>query len=109
MMVEYIRYELKTHQPSELVEAYRLAASHLEAAPQCHGYELSHCVEEPSSLTLRILWTSTEDHLQGFRKGPHFPHFLAAIRPFIGEIAEMRHYAPTDVAWSRTEGRWLQN
>lgn len=104
MIVEYIRYELKTHQPSDLVDAYRLAAPHLEAAPQCHGYELSHCVEEPSSLTLRILWTSTEDHLQGFRKGPHFPRFLSAIRPFIGEIAEMRHYAPTDVAWARTEG-----
>lgn len=104
MIVEYIRYELKTHQPSELVEAYRQAAPHLEAATQCLGYEISHCVEEPSTLTLRINWTSTEDHLQGFRKGPHFPPFLAAIRPFIGEIAEMRHYAPTDVAWTRTEG-----
>lgn len=104
MIVEYIRYELKTHQPGELVEAYRQATPHLVAAPQCLGYEMSHCVEEPSSLTLRILWTSTEDHLQGFRKSRHFPPFLAAIRPFIGEIAEMRHYAPTDVAWGRTEG-----
>lgn len=104
MIVEYIRYELKTHQPGELVEAYRQATPHLEAAPQCLGYEMSHCVEEPSSLTLRILWTSTEDHLHGFRKSRHFPPFLAAIRPFIGEIAEMRHYAPTDIAWGRTEG-----
>lgn len=104
MIVEYIRYELKTHQPGELVEAYRQATPHLEAAPQCLGYEMSHCVEEPSSLTLRILWTSTEDHQQGFRKSRHFPPFLAAIRPFIGEIAEMRHYAPTDIAWGRTEG-----
>ena len=36
--------------------------------------------------------------MQGFRKGAHFPAFLAAIRPFIGEIAEMRHYEPTGVA-----------
>ena len=101
MIVEYIRYELKSHQPSDVMDAYQLATPHLQAAPQCLGYELSHCVEEPSSLTLRILWTSTEDHLQGFRKGPHFPPFLAAIRPFIGEIAEMRHYAATDMEWHR--------
>jgi quinol monooxygenase YgiN len=101
MIVEHIRYELKQHQPDALIAAYRQAGAQLQAAPQCLGYELSHCVEEPLSLTLRIRWTSTEDHLQGFRKGPHFPPFLAAIRPFIGEIAEMRHYQPTDVAWHR--------
>jgi quinol monooxygenase YgiN len=101
MIVEYIRYELKQHQPHDLIAAYRQAGAQLQAAPQCLGYELSHCVEEPLSLTLCIRWTSTEDHLQGFRKGPHFPAFLAAIRPFIDEIAEMRHYQPTDVAWQR--------
>lgn len=101
MIVEYIRYELKQHNSDDLAAAYRLAAPHLEAAPQCLGYDLSHCVEEPSSLILRILWTSTEDHLQGFRKGAHFPPFLAAIRPFINEIAEMRHYQSSYVQWQR--------
>lgn len=101
MIVEYIRYELKQHQPDDLIAAYRQAATQLQAAPQCLGYELSHCVEDVSNLTLRILWTSAEDHLQGFRKGPHFPPFLAAIRPFIGEIAEMRHYQPAGVEWQR--------
>lgn len=101
MIVEYIRYELKQHQPEDLFTAYREAGIQLQAAEQCLGYELSHCVEEPSNLTLRILWTSTEDHLQGFRKGSHFPPFLAAIRPFIGEIAEMRHYAATELQWHR--------
>ncbi|MDZ7872360.1 MAG: antibiotic biosynthesis monooxygenase family protein [Rhizobium sp.] len=101
MIIEYIRYDLKQHQPDDLIAAYRTAAAYLQAAPQCLGYELTRCVEEPGSLTLRILWTSTEDHLQGFRKGPHFPPFLSAIRPFIGEIAEMRHYEATDVSWQR--------
>lgn len=99
MIVEYIRYEMKDHTPEDLVEAYGRAGAHLQAAPQCRGYELTRCVEEPKSLILRIRWTSTEDHLQGFRKGPHFPPFLALIRPFIGEIAEMRHYAPVGVEW----------
>ena len=35
--------------------------------------------------------------MNGFRRGPHFPPFLAAIRPFIGEIEEMRHYGLTPV------------
>ncbi len=73
----------------------------MKAAPECRGYELARCVEAETAFILRILWNSTEDHLEGFRKGPHFPPFLAAIRPFIGEIAEMRHYQPTEVIWQR--------
>ena len=42
-----------------------------------------------------------EAHLHGFRRGPAFPAFLAAIRPYIGDIAEMRHYAPTSVGARR--------
>ena len=41
---------------------------------------------------LRITWTSAEDHLQGFRGGDRFPEFLAAIRSYVGDIEEMRHY-----------------
>lgn len=101
MIVEYIRYHLTAHTPEELTAAYRIGAEHLQAAPQCHGYELTQCEEDPKSLTLRILWTSTHDHLEGFRKGPHFPPFLAAIRPFINEIQEMRHYDLTEISWEK--------
>ncbi len=100
MIVEYIRYKLKHHTPAELIDAYRSAGQQLKAAPECLGYDLSACDEEPATLVLRILWTSAHDHLEGFRKGPHFNAFLASIRPFIGEIEEMRHYTPTDVAWT---------
>jgi len=34
-------------------------------------------------------------------QGTHFPAFLAASQPLVGEIAEMRHYAATGVEWSR--------
>ncbi|MCV9962152.1 antibiotic biosynthesis monooxygenase [Pararhizobium sp. BT-229] len=101
MIVEYIRYEMKTHSAEALVAAYGQAAEHLRAAPECLAFDLAHCVEEPNSLILRIHWTSIEAHMQGFRKGPNFPPFLAAIRPFVGEIAEMRHYEETDVHWQR--------
>ena len=98
MVVEYIRYALTSHSGEELVEAYREAARHLEAAPEALGWELARCTEDPTQFILRIEWDSAEGHLEGFRKGAHFPPFLAAIRPFIGEIAEMRHYQPTGVA-----------
>ena len=101
MIVEYVRYDLKTHEPLELIKSYIRAAEHLKAAPECLGFDLSQCEEEPRSFVLRILWRSTKDHLEGFRKGPHFPPFLAEIGDYIKEVAEMRHYQPTDVTWVR--------
>jgi quinol monooxygenase YgiN len=101
MIVEYIRYELKTHTLEELVAAYAIAADSLRASDECLGYDLAQCDEAPNVLILRIQWASAEAHMQGFRRGPHFPPFLAAIRPFIDEIAEMRHYHETDIAWRR--------
>ena len=101
MIREYIRYELKTHSAEELIAAYRAAGEHLQASPQCLGYELTRCADAEASVIMRILWTSARDHMDGFRKGPNFSPFLALIRPFIGEIAEMRHYEETGVAWQR--------
>jgi len=101
MIIEYIRYDLASHQPEEFMDAYAKAAEALRAAPECMAFELSRCEEAPHSFILRIEWQSTRDHLEKFRKGPNFPPFLTAIKPFIGEIAEMRHYSTTPVVWRR--------
>ena len=94
MIVEYIRYTMTAHMPEQIIEAYGKAAVHLDAAAECVDYELTQCAEDPKSLILRIRWQSAEAHMDGFRRGPHFPPFLNAIRPFVGEIVEMRHYVP---------------
>ncbi len=94
MTIEYIRYLLVEHEPAALIAAYEVARVHLDAAPECLAYDLAQCDDEPNHLLLRIEWTSPAGHMQGFRRGPHFPPFVAAIRPFIPEIAEMRHYTP---------------
>lgn len=91
MVVEYIRYETQ-HETGALLDAYKAAAAHLEAAPECIRYEVSQGIEEPTMVTVRIEWTSVHDHEQGFRKGPHFPPFLQLVRPFIPLIREMKHY-----------------
>jgi quinol monooxygenase YgiN len=101
MIIEYIRYQLVKHTPQQCLEAYRRATLSLQEAPECLGYEITQCVDDQASIILRIKWTSAADHMTKFRSGPHFASFLQEIRPFIGEIAEMRHYDVTDLAWQR--------
>ena len=98
MIVEYIRYALGEHDGAALVDGYARAEQALRASPNALAWELSRCVDDASSYVLRIEWDSAEGHMQGFRKGEHFGSFFAAIRPFVGEITEMRHYEPTAVA-----------
>lgn len=95
--VEYIRYRIPEDRSAEFLAAYTRAASRLAAAPQCVDYELARCEEDFEHYILRITWTSTKDHLEGFRRSELFPEFLAEIRPYIENIDEMRHYTPTAV------------
>jgi hemoglobin len=98
MTVEYIRYRIPAESAERFEHDYARAAARLAEAPECVDYELSRCEEDPASYILRITWTSTAAHLQGFRTGEHFPPFLAAIKPYVADIEEMRHYTPTTVA-----------
>ena len=41
---------------------------------------------------VRIEWDSVEGHEQGFRSSPRFGEFYSAVRPFLSEIEEMKHY-----------------
>jgi quinol monooxygenase YgiN len=97
MIVEYIRYQVPAERREAFEEAYGAAQASLAASPHCLPWELARCSEDAGQYTLRIEWDSAEGHMQGFRQGPHFGAFLAAVRPFIPDIAEMRHYAQTAV------------
>jgi truncated hemoglobin YjbI/quinol monooxygenase YgiN len=98
VIVEYVRYRIDEADEAAFMADYARAAQVLERAPQCVDYELSRSVDEPACHVLRIVWTSAEDHIQGFRGGDLFPEFLAAIRPYVGTVEEMRHYERTAVA-----------
>jgi quinol monooxygenase YgiN len=97
MIVEYTRYQVADEQRSALERAYERAQSVLITSPHCLSYELSRCVEDPTSSILRIEWDSAEGHLKGFRGSPEFQTFLEAVRPFFNAIQEMRHYEVTRV------------
>ncbi|MET9384963.1 antibiotic biosynthesis monooxygenase [Streptomyces sp. NPDC002928] len=95
--VEYIRYRIPEDRSAEFLAAYTRAAPCLAASPHCVDYELSRCEEDFEHYILRITWTSTEDHLEGFRTSDLFPAFFAEIGPYVENIDEMRHYRPTAV------------
>jgi quinol monooxygenase YgiN len=101
MVIEYIRYKVAPSERQELVAAYTQAADLLKASPYCLAYELSECEEEAGQFMLRIEWTSTQEHLDGFRKSELFPPFFALVKGFFSQIQEMRHYQLTSVQWKK--------
>jgi quinol monooxygenase YgiN len=92
MIVEYVRYTIPAERRDAFEAGYGSAAASLDASPHCRSYELARCAEDTTQYVLRIEWDSAEGHMQGFRGSPEFRTFFAAIRPFVGDIAEMRHY-----------------
>jgi quinol monooxygenase YgiN len=97
MVVEYIRYRIPHERQGDFETAYTDAAASLDASEHCLAYELSHGVEEPGRYILRIEWDSLDGHEQGFRRSPEFQPFLAAVRLFVDDIDEMRHYSVTPI------------
>jgi quinol monooxygenase YgiN len=97
MVVEYIRYRIPHERQERFEAAYRDAANSLDASEHCLAYELSHGVEESERYILRIEWDSLDGHEQGFRRSPEFQSFFAAVRPFVDDIEEMRHYDVTSI------------
>lgn len=97
MIVEYIRYRLPTDHATAFERDYAEAAKSLDASPHCLGYELARSEDEPACYILRIEWDSAEGHMQGFRRSAEFGPFFTAIKPYLDDIEEMRHYAVTAV------------
>jgi quinol monooxygenase YgiN len=102
VIVEYVRYTIPAERRDAFERGYGEAQAALAASAHCLGYELARCVDDPTQYVLRIEWDSAEGHLQGFRRSPEFRAFFAAVRPFVDDIAEMRHYERTAV---RSRGR----
>jgi quinol monooxygenase YgiN len=105
MVIEYIRYRIPEDQRERFEAAYGEAQRPLQASPHCLAYELSRCVEEPACYVLRIEWDSVEGHMEGFRRSEEFREFFQHIRPFVGQIEEMRHYEATSVASTSASGK----
>ena len=92
MIVEYVRYEVPADRRDEFLAAYRAAEEQLRGSENCVRYEVAEGIEEPDHFVVRIEWDSLEGHERGFRGGAQFAAFLAKVKPFFGQIREMKHY-----------------
>lgn len=100
MITEVLRYGIPVGEAAAFEAAYAEAGKILRDSVHCLGFELLHGTEEPVNWVLTIRWTSSEGHLQGFRKSPKFPEFFRLVKPFFAQIQEMKHYESTTVNWS---------
>jgi hemoglobin len=80
---------------------YSKAAVYLRTSTACLGYAPSQCEEEVECFILRIIWQSATAHLGNFKGSEEFRRFLPLIKLYIPFVEETRHYAPTDINWSR--------
>lgn len=92
MIVEYLRYTIDEPRQASFISDYKNASIPLQQSAFCEQYEFCQCVEDPSKFTIRIQWTSAEDHMQRFRGSEEFKAFFPYIKPYLGDIDEMRHY-----------------
>ena len=92
MTVEYVRYEVPPEKQADFIAAYAAAKAPLMSSDYSVSYDICRCDEDPSQFILRIEWTSAEDHMQKFRGSAEFREFFAHIKPYVGNIVEMRHY-----------------
>ena len=93
MIVEYLRYKIDADRQQDFIKDYQAAATPLLSSPHALSFDMCQCVEDPEQFILRIEWTSPEDHLGKFRGSAVFKEFFGHIRPYLDDIAEMRHYA----------------
>ncbi|MDX8355030.1 putative quinol monooxygenase [Cognatiyoonia sp. IB215182] len=96
MTVEYIRYEIPLTERTAFVAAYAEAKVPSMASPYATSFDICQCDEDPGHFILRIEWTSAEDHMQKFRGSAAFRTFFDHIKPYVGNITEMRHYTRID-------------
>ena len=104
MVIEYIRYVIPAERRGAFEGGYGDAARVLDASAHCLAYELARCADDHTQYVLRIEWDSAEGHLQGFRRSPEFKEFFDAVRPFVGDVVEMRHYEPTPLRARKAGG-----
>ena len=102
MITEVIRYKVPAAQAAAFEEAYKKTEPILQNSSHCLGYSLFRGVEEPENWMLMLSWDSVEGHEQGFRLDPGFREFFGLVKPFLGQVQEMKHYHASGLNWSRS-------
>ncbi|GAB2965557.1 group II truncated hemoglobin [Saccharothrix stipae] len=91
MIIEYTRYRVPADRAEAFEAAYRRAAAHLAAAPECHDFELTR---DGGEHVARLTWAADPE---GFRAGPHFAPFTAELADFAAHAGPPRRHEPVDI------------
>ncbi|MFJ6676703.1 antibiotic biosynthesis monooxygenase [Actinosynnema sp. NPDC091369] len=91
MIIEYIGYRVPADRVGAFESAFRRAAVHLAAAPECHDFELTRADGEH---VVRLTWA---DDPERFRAGPHHAPFAAELADFAACGSPPRRHGPVDV------------
>ena len=100
-ITEIIRYTIPAAQQAGFEKAYADAGQYLQTSPYCLGYQVIHGAEEATHYIVIIRWTSTDDHLNGFRQRKEFAAFFNLVKPFYNNIDEMKHDNSTSIVWNK--------
>jgi quinol monooxygenase YgiN len=92
MSIEYIRFKIEEENCKDFIKTIRQACEIIADYPDCLNYEVTRCEEDALLFIWRIEWTSTNAHINGFRKHKTFESFYKLMQPFINSISEMNHY-----------------
>jgi len=90
--IEYIRFKIDEEIQISFISAIGKACKIIAAYSDCLNYEVTQCEEDITLFVWRITWTSTDAHLNGFRKDKIFEPFYGLMQPFVKYILEMNHY-----------------
>ena len=91
MIIECTRYRVPADRAEAFEAAYRRAATHLAAAPECHEFELTRDGDEHVA---RLTWSAEPET---FRAGPHHGPFTAELADFAPYAGPPRRVEPVDI------------
>jgi len=92
MVLEIATLTVKSGQTEAFEAALRAARPLIAGSPGFQSLELRRCIEAPGKYQLFVRWATLEDHTVGFRQGPSYPAWRAALHHFY-ESFLVEHYS----------------
>lgn len=103
MVIEVIRYALRSGEEPAFEDAYREAAELLEASNHCLGFTLTRATRERNRYIMSIYWDSPDGHLIGFRQSNSFSRYQELLEPYTDMVEETGHYRKTGIELTKKQ------
>ena len=98
MILEHAYLNVRPGTEDAFLEALATAKQFIARTEGFIGMEVSRCVEEPSNFLLLVEWETLEAHIVGFREGPDYAPWRAALHHFYDPMPVVQHFEVVEVA-----------